>query len=63
MKAVGPSAAAFQEEAIPEELTHDQIKESIQAFADAAVRIKKAGFDGVDVHAAHGHSACTFGAK
>lgn len=55
MTAVGPSAVAFRDGVIPEELTHDQIKEIIQAFADAAVRVKKAGFDGVEVHAAHGY--------
>ena len=55
MTVVGPSAAAFQDGTVPEELTHDQIKEIIQAFADAAVRAKKAGFDGVEVHAAHGY--------
>lgn len=55
MTAVGPSAVAFRDGTIPEELTYDQIKEIIQAFADAAVRVKKAGFDGVEVHAAHGY--------
>lgn len=55
MKAVGPSAVAFQNGPVPEELTHDQIQEIIRAFADAAVRAKKAGFDGVEVHAAHGY--------
>ncbi len=55
MAAVGPSAVAFRNGPVPEELTHDQIKEIIQAFADAAVRVKKAGFDGVEVHAAHGY--------
>ena len=55
MTPVGPSAVAFQEGPIPEELTHGQIKEIIQAFADAAVRAKKAGFDGVEIHAVHGY--------
>ena len=55
MTTLGPSAVAFQEGTVPEELTHDQIKEIIQAFADASVRAKKAGFDGVEVHAAHGY--------
>ena len=55
MTTVGPSAVAFQDGAVPEELTHDQIKEIIKAFADAAVRVKEAGFDGVEVHAAHGY--------
>ncbi|MCD8014678.1 MAG: NADH:flavin oxidoreductase [Lachnospiraceae bacterium] len=33
----------------------DDIQRIIKAFADAAVRVKKAGFDGVEIHAAHGY--------
>ncbi|MFH1036431.1 MAG: NADH:flavin oxidoreductase [Pseudomonadota bacterium] len=38
-----------------EELSQDQIKEIIAAFGDAAARVKAAGFDGVQLHAAHGY--------
>ncbi len=55
MTTVGPSAVAFRGGPVPEELTRDRIKEIIRAFADAAVRVKKAGFDGVEIHAAHGY--------
>lgn len=55
MKPVGPSAAAFQDGDVPEELTGEQIQEIVRAFAEAAVRTKEAGFDGVEVHAAHGY--------
>lgn len=39
-----------------EELTHDEIKEIPQAFAAAAKRaINEAGFDFIEIHAAHGY--------
>ncbi len=40
---------------IPRELTVEEIKEIITAFGDAALRAKKAGFDGVMIHGAHGY--------
>jgi len=39
----------------PREMTVKDIKRVIQAFTDAAVRAQKAGFDGVEIHAAHGY--------
>lgn len=36
-------------------LTHDEVVELVQQFIDAAVRAQKAGFDGVELHAAHGY--------
>lgn len=53
---VGPSAVVNPRKGgIPHELTHDEIKEIIKAFKDAAVRVKDAGFDGVEIHSAHGY--------
>ena len=40
---------------VPKELTVDEIAEIIEAFAQAAIRAKKAGFDGVELHGAHGY--------
>lgn len=40
---------------VPEELTVPEIRELVKKFRDAAVRAQKAGFDGVDVHSAHGY--------
>ena len=36
-------------------LEHEEVKQLIQQFVDAAVRAKKSGFDGVELHAAHGY--------
>ena len=39
----------------PKELNIQEIKEIIQDFQDAARRVKLAGFDGVEIHSAHGY--------
>lgn len=39
---------------IPKEMTKDDIKYFVNKFIEAAIRSKEAGFDGVQVHAAHG---------
>jgi 2,4-dienoyl-CoA reductase-like NADH-dependent reductase (Old Yellow Enzyme family) len=40
---------------VPREMTLDDIKATVEAFADAARRADKAGFDVVEIHAAHGY--------
>ncbi|KAJ1859604.1 hypothetical protein LPJ73_001781 [Coemansia sp. RSA 2703] len=52
----GPSAIAFDaSHCTPREMTLDDIDRVQQAFADAAVRAGKAGFDLVELHGAHGY--------
>lgn len=54
--AVGPSAVANPRRGtVPRELTKDEIKDVVKAFGEAARRVKEAGFDGVEVHSAHGY--------
>ena len=40
---------------MPEELTKDEINTIIKEFKNSAVRTKQAGFDGVEIHSAHGY--------
>ena len=55
-KAVGPSAIPSLIYRIPpREMTSDDIKETIAAFGSAARRARAAGFDGVELHCAHGY--------
>ena len=41
-------------------LKDSEIEELIEAFAMAAARCEKAGFDGVEIHGAHGYLVCQF---
>lgn len=55
MKPVAPSPIAAFGNEVPQELTIDEIKDIIRFFAAAALRAKRAGFDGVEIHGAHGY--------
>ncbi len=44
----------------PKELTVEEIQGVVGLFASAAARSKKAGFEGVEIHAAHGYLLATF---
>ena len=55
-KPVGPSAVTNPRKGItPRALSQQEIKDIVTAFADAARRVKDAGFDGVEIHSAHGY--------
>lgn len=54
---VGPSAVFHpkQTKELPEEMTVAQIHAVARAFGEAARRAREAGFDGVEIHSAHGY--------
>ena len=60
MPPVAPSAVPFSGGAMPRELTLAEIEELQDAFVEAARRAKQSGFDGVEVHGAHGYLLCQF---
>jgi len=53
MQPVAPSPLAMPGGEVPRELTVDGIAEIVTFFARAALRAKKAGFDGIEIHGAH----------
>lgn len=64
LQAVGASALVSNGKKEPvHELTTDEVQIIEQKFIDAALRAKKAGFDGVEVHGAHGYLLAQFLSK
>lgn len=58
---IAPSAILEKStEKMPREMTNGEIKEIIEAFAHAIRRGKEAGFDGVQIHGAHGWLISSF---
>ncbi len=57
---IAPSAAASYTGEMAREMNAEEIESTIQAFADAAYRAKAAGFDGVEIHGAHGYLLAQF---
>ncbi len=44
----------------PKEMTRDDVREAVLAYGAAALRAKRAGFDAVQLHAAHGYGINQF---
>ena len=60
LAAIGPSRLASKHGVVGREMSRDEVEQTIQAFVRAAVRAKEAGFDGVQLHAAHGYLLSQF---
>ena len=57
----GPSAVANKVYGtVPKEMTKEDIKSLVNAFANATMRAKASGFDGVEYHASHGYLLSQF---
>ncbi|UKJ83748.1 NADH-dependent flavin oxidoreductase (plasmid) [Priestia megaterium] len=52
--ALATEASDFAPSVLPRELSHDEILEVIHAFGETTRRAIEAGFDGVEIHGAHG---------
>lgn len=58
---IAPSRIACPvDNCLPREIPTEEVYQIIQDFGDAALRAKKAGFDGVDIHGAHGYLIAQF---
>ncbi|MDR2246148.1 MAG: FAD-dependent oxidoreductase [Treponema sp.] len=56
VKALAPSAIPFPENNVmPIEMNQEDIDRVVAGFAEAARRVKEAGFDAVEIHGAHGY--------
>lgn len=60
MHPVAPSPVKFKYGVVPHELTIPEIKHLVNQFAEAARRVKDAGYDCVEVHGAHGYLVGSF---
>lgn len=52
---IGPSGITAEGEVVNEPLTEAEIKDLVAAYAQAAADAKRIGFDGIELHGAHGY--------
>jgi NADPH2 dehydrogenase len=60
---IAPSSIAFSDDLpykMPDEATLEDITNIKKLFANAALRAKKANYDAIELHAAHGYLLCEF---
>jgi len=57
---VAPSAVPFEDRDTPRELTIEEIEEIALSFKEATIRACRAGFQGVEIHNAHGYLLSQF---
>lgn len=58
---VGPSAVPYKDDfLVPQELDKAGLNRVVRAFADAAMRSVRAGFDVIEIHSAHGFLLSSF---
>ena len=57
---LAPTAMEGLNEVVAQEMTSEDINATVEAFGNAAGRARKAGFDGVQIHAAHSYLLSQF---
>jgi 2,4-dienoyl-CoA reductase-like NADH-dependent reductase (Old Yellow Enzyme family) len=57
---IGPSVMMTEKGSTGRAVTKQEIQEIVSAFREGAIRAQKAGFDGIQIHAAHGYLLSQF---
>ncbi|WP_079530597.1 NADH:flavin oxidoreductase [Halobacillus hunanensis] len=52
---VGPSGLSLDGEKVTEPMTEAEVEDMVEAYAHAAADAKRLGFDGIELHGAHGY--------